>query len=49
MDEEMKAHHEFELFDSRMMEVQARKLKVQKTMVYADLYKFIAKNLVHLR
>lgn len=42
----MKAHHEFELFHTRITEVQARKLKVQKSMTYADLYRFIAKNLV---
>uniref|UniRef100_A0A914H2D2 Ubiquitin carboxyl-terminal hydrolase 7 n=1 Tax=Globodera rostochiensis TaxID=31243 RepID=A0A914H2D2_GLORO len=45
LDEEMKAHHEFELFDGRMTEVQTRKLKVQKSMSYMDLYKFIAKNM----
>lgn len=46
LDEEMKSHHEFELFDSRTLEAQSRKLKVQKTMTYRDLYKFIAANLV---
>uniref|UniRef100_A0A915LYV6 Ubiquitin carboxyl-terminal hydrolase 7 n=1 Tax=Meloidogyne javanica TaxID=6303 RepID=A0A915LYV6_MELJA len=45
LDEEMKSHHEFELFDSRTLEAQSRKLKVQKTMTYRDLYKFIAANL----
>lgn len=42
----MKAHHDFELFDNRTLEAQSRKLKVQKTMTYRDLYKFIAANLV---
>uniref|UniRef100_A0A1I8BMR8 Ubiquitin carboxyl-terminal hydrolase n=1 Tax=Meloidogyne hapla TaxID=6305 RepID=A0A1I8BMR8_MELHA len=45
LDEEMKSHHEFELFDSRTLEAQSRKLKVQKNMTYRDLYKFIAANL----
>jgi ubiquitin carboxyl-terminal hydrolase 7 len=45
LDEEMKAHHEFELFDNRALEVVSRKLKVQKNMTYRDLYKFIAANL----
>ncbi|CAK5096106.1 unnamed protein product [Meloidogyne enterolobii] len=45
LDEEMKSHHEFELFDSRTLEAQSRKLKVQKNMTYRDLYRFIAANL----
>jgi hypothetical protein len=46
LDEEMKAHHEFELFDSKQLEVQSRKLKVQKNMTYKEMYKFVAANMV---
>ncbi|KAL3121385.1 hypothetical protein niasHT_004969 [Heterodera trifolii] len=45
LDEDMNAHHEFELFDGRMTEIQARKLKVQKSMTYMELYKFVATNM----
>ena len=45
LDEEMKAHHEFELFDSKQLEVQSRKLKVQKNMTYKEMYKFVAANM----
>lgn len=46
LDEVLKAHHEFELFDTKILEIPNKKMKVQKNMTFRDLYKFIADNLV---
>ena len=46
LDEDMKANHEFELFDFRALEAQNRKMKVQKNMTYKELYTFVATNMV---
>lgn len=44
-EEDLKAHTGFELFDQNTLEVQCRKLKVEKAMTYHDLYKFIGSNM----
>lgn len=49
LDEEMKDHHEFELFDFHALEVLNRKMKVQKNMTYKELYKFVATNMVGMK